>query len=166
MYDFNNTLYEQLSLINNYDYYNFNFTNFQSIYSNYSLLIKNCFTKYKNKINGLSNNYRFYDSLKNNLNNLQLKKRIIYKNKTNEFSKNYDFELLNYSFNLGEEIELYLKKEYDDYEFSFTYKYFELFYNNTENYINLTLQQIIQMENEIQDKLIYIYMIILFTFLK
>ena len=124
----------QLSLRESYDFYNINIEYFESIYSTYYAIIKDCFKKYKDKINNLDSNYLFYNSLKNILRNLQLKKILFYKDIINDFSKGYDFELLNITYNLGEEIFKYMLKDYYDYEFKFVYQYFEIFYNNTKTY--------------------------------
>ena len=129
--DFNQTLFKQISLIKKYDFYNINKNYFKSSYFNYSLLIQKGFNIYKEKILNLDKNHLFYNSLKNILRSLQLNKRNTYKNIINDFSNNYDFELLNISYNLGEDIYLYLLKEYDNYEFTFIYDYFELFDKNT-----------------------------------
>ena len=61
------------------------------------------------------------------------------------------------TYDLGEEIFNYLLKDYDDYEFTFVYDYFQLFYNNTENYIKLLIKDIINIEKEIQYSLKNIY---------
>ena len=155
--DINQTLFKQISLIKKYDFYNINKNYFKSAYNNYSLLIKKGFNIYKEKILNLDKNYLFYNSLKNILRSLQLNKRNIYKNIVNNFSKNYDFELLNISYNLGEDIYLYLLKEYDNYEFTFIYDYFELFDKNTEIYIKNITNIILEQEKLIQEKLKNIY---------
>ena len=155
--DINQTLFEQISLIKNYDFYNINKNYFKSAYNNYSLLIQKGFKIYKEKILNLDKNYLFYNSLKNILRSLQLNKRNAYKNIVNDFSKNYDFELLNISYNLGEDIYLYLLKEYDNYEFSFIYDYFELFNKNTEIYISNITKTIMEQEELIQKELKNIY---------
>ena len=155
--DINQTLFKQISLIKKYDFYNINKNYFKSAYNNYSLLIQKGFNIYKEKILNLDKNYLFYNSLKNILRSLQLNKRNDYKNIINDFSKNYYFELLNISYNLGEDIYLYLLKEYDNYEFTFIYDYFELFDKNTEIYINNITKAILEQEELIQEKLKSIY---------
>ena len=155
--DFNQTLFKQISLIKKYDFYNINKNYFKSSYFNYSLLIQKGFNIYKEKILNLDKNHLFYNSLKNILRSLQLNKRNTYKNIINDFSNNYDFELLNISYNLGEDIYLYLLKEYDNYEFTFIYDYFELFDKNTEIYIKNITKLILEQEKLIQEKLKNIY---------
>ena len=154
---FNKTLYKQLSLKKKYDYYNINKTYFDLVYLNYNTSIQNCFQKYKNKIKGLNHNFDFYNSLRLTLRNLQLNKRNFYKNLINDFAQKYDFKLLNMTYDLGEEIFNYLLKDYDDYEFTFVYDYFQLFYNNTDKYIKLLIEDITNIEKEIQYNLKIIY---------
>ena len=155
--NFNETLYKQLSLKEKYDYYNINKTYFDSVYLDYNTSIQSCFQKYKNKIKGLGHNFDFYNSLRLTLRNLQLNKRNFYKNLINDFAQQYDFKLLNMTYDLGEEIFKYLLKDYDDYEFTFIYDYFQLFYNNTDNYIKLLIEDITNIEKDIQYSLKNIY---------
>ena len=154
---FNNTLYDQISLRKNYDFYNINENNFNKVFSNYKLIITNIFNAYKTKIMNLDKNYIFYNSLKLILRKLQNNKRIYYQNNINEIIKNYDYELLNKTYDLGQKIFDYLLKDYEDYEFKFIYDYFELFENNTNIYIQGLIKIIGNLENIIKNNLYDIY---------
>jgi hypothetical protein len=75
--EFNKTLYEQLSFIRKYSYYNFNETNFRKTFSNYYDLLLNAFNSYENTIYSLNNSYVFHNSIKNIIDDMQKKKEII-----------------------------------------------------------------------------------------
>ena len=161
---FNKTLFGQLSLRERYDYYNINESNFNRTYYEYYSLIDKNFRIYKNKINDLDKNYLFYNSLRKILRKLQINKRNFYKNNINNITKNYDYELLNISYNLGNKIYYYLNKEYEDYEFTFIYKYFELFYNNTNTYIQELVKRIENVEKIIKNDLNNIYGLFIYNY--
>ena len=161
MNEFNQSLIYQLSLKDNYTYYNYNETYFTNIYDSYKLYIKNIFIQTRENITNLkNNNYIFLNSLKTTLNKLQLKKREYFKNTINNFSQSYDFKLVNITYNLGEKIEKVMEKEYIDYEFNFVYNYVEIFENYTLDYIN----KIIELINSLEKKLYPIYDEIYFNF--
>ena len=151
MNEFNQTLLEQLSLRDNYIYNNFNQTYFKNMFISYKSSIKNIFNLTEENITYLTNvnNDIFHNGIKKILSKLQINKRTYIKNIINDFSKNYDYNLLNISYNLGERIEYFLEKEYDDYEFSFIYDYVETFENYTKSYINKLIEIIDSIENEL-----------------
>ena len=154
---FNETLFKQLSLRENYDYYNFNKTYFLEAYKIYYTQIDKLFQNYKNNISSLKNSYIFHNSINNILRNLQEKKREFFKKIINEFSKNYDFQLLNISYDLGEMTRIFMEKEYYDYEFTYVYDNVELFENYTTFYISIIISYINNLENETKDYFNYIY---------
>ena len=145
-------IHENLSLIyQNYsDYY-------RNIFNKYISVIQKTFQNYKNKILSLNNSYIFYNSIKNILRELQREKREYFKNEINDFSKKYDYEMINMTYNLGFYTELFMEKEYDDYEFSFIYDYVELFLKYNQSYINGIIQKINDLEKNINDSLLNIY---------
>ena len=100
IYEFNKTLIYQLSIKENYTYYNFNQSYFYDKYNKYYNLIKEAFDSSRKKITNLNNNYLFNNSLKYFLSKLQSIKRKYIKNHINNYSKIFDFELLNISYNL------------------------------------------------------------------
>jgi len=144
----NETLFKQISLASQCDYYNFDQTYFKQILFLYNPLIENSFKDYKNAILNLKNNYKFHNSFKKFLRELQQEKREYFKEQINNYAKNYDFNLLNMTYDLGEFENIILKRKYDDYEFLFIYDYIELFENYTDNYINTIIGYITDLENK------------------
>ena len=71
---FNNTLFEYISLRENFNYYNFNQTYFKEIYQNFEILLDNIFKDYKMKIKFFSYNYSLYNTIKNVIKKIQKKK--------------------------------------------------------------------------------------------
>ena len=155
--EFNETLFKQISLISNYDYYNFNQTYFKKMYTFYKSLLDECFKDYKNAISNLKYNYIFHNSFKKFLRKLQQEKRKYFKEQINYYAQNYDFNLLNMTIDLGESESIILKRKYDDYEFIFIYDYIELFEKYTDNFINTILPKITVLEKKIKEKLENIY---------
>ena len=155
--EFNDTLFSQLSIRDNYDYYNFNETYFTKMNSYFKSSIRNIFKISKNNITNLKNNYNFNNSMKAILHKLQYKKREYFKNIINNFSKNYDFNLLNMTYDLGEYLKLFMEKEYDDYEFTFIYDYVALFERQTYPYINKIIEDITIIETQTLEKYENIY---------
>ena len=156
--NFNNILNEQLSFRNGYDYYSINNDYFESVYENYSSQIENCFNYYNKKINNLNQIESFYHYLKINLDNIQLNKRAYLQNIIDEFSQNYEFETINFKYNLSEQFNSFLEKEYIDYEFSYVYDYFEkISTNNINIYFENINQQISNLKNNILTKLKHLY---------
>lgn len=88
MDEFNQTLFYQLLLKENYTYYNFNQTYFKNIYYSYVSFIKNIFYKARENITQLNNNYIFHNGIKKILSHLQLNKRKYIRDTINNFSKN------------------------------------------------------------------------------
>ena len=155
--EFNQTLIKQLSIRQNYTYYNFNQTYFENIFLSYKSSIKKKFNLTKENITNLNNNYIFHNGIKTILSKLQLFKRNYIKKTINDFVQNYDFKLLNISYNLGEKIEYFLEKKYDDYEFTFIYDYVKIFENITNSYINKIIEKIKSIEDEFFENLQNIY---------
>ena len=150
-------LLSQLSLKNKYDYYNINESYFKDMHTYYNTLIKNIFKEYKNKINFLNNSHIFHNSIRKILDKLQFYKREYFKNIVNEFSNNYDFHLFNSSYDIGENVGLFMEKEYNDIKFNYVYDYVELFQNYTDLYIKGIITNITKMEKIIVDKFDDIY---------
>ena len=150
-------LLSQLSLKNKYDYYNLNETYFKDMHMYYSSLITNIFDEYKNKINCLNNSHIFHNSIRKILDKLQYNKREYFKNITNDLSKNYDFRIFNSSYDIGENVRLFMEKEYNDIKFSYVYEYVELFQNYTDLYIKRIMPNITEIEKDILDKFNDIY---------
>ena len=150
-------LLSQLSLKTKYDYYNINETYFKEMHIYYSSLLINIFNEYKNKINFLNNSHLFHNSIRKILDELQFDKRQYFKNIANEFSNNYDFHFFNISYDIGENVRLFMEKEYNDIKFNYVYDYVELFENYTDSYIKRIISNITKMEKDITDKFDNIY---------
>jgi len=155
--DFNETLLRQLSLKNNYDYYNINETYFKEMHLYFYEKIHNIFIDYKNFIYNLNKSYIFHNSLKNIFRKLQSDKREFFKKIVNNFSKNYDFNLLNMTYDLGEDLIIFMQKEYYDFEFEVIYDYVELFENYTNSYVSGIISKIIEIEKFSLEKIDKIY---------
>ena len=150
MNEFNQSLNYQLSLKDNYTFYNYKETYFINYYNSYKSFIKNIFIQTRENVTNINNsNYIFLNSLKTTLNNLQKNKRDYFKNAINNFSQSYDFKLVNITYNLGEKIEKLLENEYIDYEFNFIYNYVEIYENYTQNYINKIIPHIDSLEKKL-----------------
>jgi hypothetical protein len=91
------------------------------------------------------------------LDKLQFNKREYFKNITNEFSNNYDFHFFNTFYDIGENVRLFMEKEYNDIKFNYVYEYVELFQNYTDLYIKGIITNITKMEKVIVDKFGDIY---------
>ena len=155
--EFNETLYKQLNLINNYDYYNINKSYFQNIEEYYRQLMNNSFTIHKNYINNLNYSYNFKNVIKDAIKFNIDKKIEYYKNTINKFAEAYKFKFFNYSFNLGEYAAKYMRRKYVDYIFKYIYEYVELYENNLFIYINNLLFDLNELENNIYLKFEHIY---------
>ena len=156
---FNQTLYKQIELKNNYDYYNINKNNYTSIYTYYYSLIHDCFEKYKNKTISLKSNYLFYYSLQHILNILQSNKRKLYRNDIDYFLENnkYNFEFYSLYYDLGKILSNSLEKEYLNYNFELIYKYYEIFGNYSDILAQNITKDISKIENNVEEKLKSIY---------
>ena len=150
-------LLSQLSLKNKYDYYNINETYFIDMNTYYKSLITNIFNEYKNKIISLNNSHIFHNSIRKILDKLQYNKREFFKNIANKFSNNYDFHLFNISYDIGENVRLFMEKEYNEIKFNYVYDYVELFENYTDLYIKGIISNISKIEKDIIDKFDNIY---------
>ena len=155
--DFNETLLRQLSLKDNYEYYNINETYFKEMHLYFYEKIHNIFIDYKNFIYNLNKSYIFHNSLKKIFRNLQSDKREFFKKIVNNFSKNYDFNLLNMTYDLGENLIIFMQKEYYDFEFGVIYDYVELFENYTNSYVSGIIPKIIEIEKFSLEKIDKIY---------
>ena len=150
--DFKNILNQQINLKKNYDVFNVKKDKFNEIYEKYNKDIENTFLIYKEKIKKLKSNGVFYNSLKLAIRKFKKEKGILLKNEFNKYSKkiNYNFEFYGYIFDIGEQIEKFLENEFYQYEYDLKYKYFELYENNTNIYINNIIQIISKQENAIK----------------
>ena len=88
---------------------------------------------------------------------MQIDKREFFKEIINNFSKNYDFNLLNMTYNLGENVIIFMQKEFYDFEFEIVYEYVELFENYTNSYISKIISKIIEIEKYSLEKIENIY---------
>ena len=153
--DFKTIFNKQINLKKNYDAFNIKKEKFNEIYEKYNKDIENNFNIYKEKINKLKTNEIFYNSLKLIIRKFEKEKGILFKEKFNEYSKklNYQYEFYGYIFNIGEQIETFLENEFYQYEYDLKYKYFELFENNANIYINKIIQIISEQENILKNNL-------------
>ena len=155
--EFNKTLYNQLNLIYDYDYYNINKNYFKNIFIYYQKLINKSFEQHKDLIIQLDNSYNFKNVIKDVI-DIHIDRKIKYsKYEINSFIKPYEIQFLNYSFNLGEYIAKYMKKSYLDYIFKYIYDYVELYENNTSIYTNRLLKDLIEIKNNFNLELEYLY---------
>ena len=86
MSEFNQAITHQISIKENYTYYNFNQTYFNNLYSLYKSHLTNIFIKNNENITNLVNNYIFHNSIKMILSKLLSSKRKYIKNIINDFS--------------------------------------------------------------------------------
>ena len=105
--EFNETLFDQLQIKKNYDYFNLNKTYFIIMFNNYKSSIKNIFSNYNDTIKTLNNNYIFHNSIKKLLRKYQRNKREYFKEVINEFEKKFDFKLLNINYDLGDKLKFF-----------------------------------------------------------
>ena len=150
---FNETLFKQISLRNNYDKYNINETYFEQMYLYYYSLIDDIFQEYKLKIYSLNDNYKFHNIIKKVLENLFVNKTLYYKDIINKSSKKYNLILLEDNFDIGEYQSNFIKNELDNYIFNKKYDYLEIYENNTKYYIDKIINDINEIESKIKDKL-------------
>ena len=154
---FNDTLFQQISLRNNYDKYNINETYFEQMYLYYYSLIDDIFNKYKLSIYSLNSNYVFHNVIKKVLEKLLDEKSHYYQEIINNYSKQYNLILLEDNFDIGEYQRNYFKNELDYYVFIKKYDYVEIYENNTKNYINKIINDINGIESKTKDRLKNIY---------
>ena len=141
--DFNNTLFEQKNECRLYLIDENN--QFDNMYNDYLEQFKKVFEICKQEILKLNKSSYFFNSFRNFLSREQNKKRTYFKNVINNISKEYNFELLNITLNVGEIIELFLIKEYEELEFSFSnenMKIFDLYFNSFLNRIIVHISEI------------------------
>ena len=112
-------LLNQSALKYKYDYYNINETYFKDKHIYYSSLIINIFNEYKNKIICLYNSHIFHNSIRKILDVLQYNKREYFKNIINDFSQKYDFHFFNSFYDIGENVRLFMEKEYNDIKLNY-----------------------------------------------
>ena len=157
--EFQKVLNDQISLKNNYERFNIDKNDFNSIYLTYYSELENIFTTYKNKTNNLKEDGLFYNSLQLLIRKFKNDKAKYFGDLFNDYIKSlgYDFEFFNYTYDLGQNIIIFLKDEYLEYEYDFKYKYFLLFENNSETYIKKIIPDIIKIESEVKNKFQKIY---------
>ena len=152
LYEFNDTLFEQISILKNNSNYIYEIDLKEAYLHYYSLILK-AFNDTKNIIISLNHSYLFHNSINNIINNLQYNKRAYFKEIVNIFSKKYDFSLINISYDLGENLKIFMEREFNDYEFAYIYDYVEIFENSTSSFINKILFNL----NNLEINTIYIY---------
>ena len=158
--NFNSTLYDSISNITNssyYDYYSFNYTSVMSIHKNYFSLIENSFDNSISKIKNLKTNNLFYSIPKIYLNQIYLERRKKIEAMILNYSNGYDFDSIGFRYDLGKDLDTFLKKYFLSYELNNSYDYFELIENNKNEYINRLLKNISYVKNNYETKFNYIY---------
>ena len=91
---FNKTLFSQISLRDNYQFYNINESYFKEIYLYYYLLINDTFKEYKNQINSLNIDYNFHNIIKKRFKKYMEQKIEYYKVIMDNYSTIFNFYLL------------------------------------------------------------------------
>ena len=134
-------------------YGNFSEPFFEIIFSYFFKKLKMIFQNYKEYILSFNTSHKFHNSIRNILRKLQNEKIEYFKNKINSFNEKYNFELINMTYNLGENIEFYMNREYDDYEFNYIYEYVEIFQKYKALYINKIIDYINNLEKRINKEL-------------
>ena len=147
---FNNTLYEQK---NEYLLYYIDENNtFKEIFNDYKSQIKTIFGFFNNEILKLNSSSSFLNSFRIHLSGEQNKKRSYFKNIINNISKSYNYHLLNMTLNIGDIIENYLIKEYEEHEFSLMFEFMRIYDLYLNSFLNKIIEQISEMENNILNK--------------
>ena len=114
-------------IIYKYNFYGINEEKFNQTFINFYNLISNVLEEYYNSTISLYNNPEFHNSFSyaiKRIFNTQFKK---YGENIKHYSERFNFKLLNISIDLDKFILDILRKEYEDFEFSFIYDYAGLF---------------------------------------
>ena len=154
---FNNTLFNQISLRDNYQFYNINETYFKEIYLYYFSLINDTFKEYKNKINSFNTDYNFHNIIKKRFKKLMESKNEYYKLIINNYSSIFNFDLLGNNYDIGEYQTNSIQSEVTDFEITKIYDYVELFETNEDSYKNKIMNIISTLEPKIKEKFENIY---------
>ena len=131
---FNKTLFNQISLRDNYQFYNINESYFKEIYLYYYLLINDTFKEYKNQINSLNIDYNFHNIIKKRFKKHMEKKIEYYKDIIDNYSTIFNSYLLGNNYDIGEYQSKSIQSEIIDYEFTKIYDYVEIFETNEDLY--------------------------------
>ena len=124
-----NNIFSQINnqIINKYNFYGINEEKFNQTFVNFYNLINNVLEEYYNSTISLYNNPDFHNSFSyaiKRIFNIQFKK---YGENIKHYSERFNFKLLNISIDLDKFILDILRKEYEEFEFSFIYDYVGLF---------------------------------------
>ena len=120
--EINNFYLDIIKESNNYDFYSIDEENLNLTFiSNYNSL-NNSFNNYLEKYFNFSKNYNFHNSFTKALRNIYNLQIIDYGEKIKQFSNNFNLELFNASLSLDQLIIDELRKDYDNFEFSFLYE--------------------------------------------
>ena len=114
-------------IIDNYNYFGINEEKMNQTFIDSYNLISNLLEDYFNSINNLNNSPNFHNSFSYTMKrifNLQFNK---YGENIKQYSEKFNFNLLNISLDLDKYIIDILRKDYEDFEFSFIYDYVGLF---------------------------------------
>ena len=154
---FNKTLFSQISLRDNYQFYNINETYFEEIYLYYYSLINETFIEYKNKVNHFNIDYNFHNIIKKKFIKHMDEKKEYYKFIINNYSTIFNFDLFDNNYDIGEYQSESIQLEINDYEFTKKYDYVEIFeiYEDIFKYKIMNIINIL--ESKIKEKFENIY---------
>jgi len=154
---FNKTLFNQISLRDNYQFYNINESYFKEIYLYYYLLINDTFKEYKNQINSLNIDYNFHNIIKKRFKKHMEKKIEYYKDIIDNYSTIFNSYFLGNNYDIGEYQSKSIQSEIIDYEFTKIYDYVEIFETNEDLYKINIMNNTNILESKIKDEFENIY---------
>ena len=154
---FNKTLFNQISLRDNYQLYNINETYFKEIYLYYYSLINEAFIEYKKQINSFNQDYNFHNIIKKKFNKHISIKKEYYKFIINNYSTIFNFDLFGKNYDIGEYQSDSIQSEINEYEFTKKYDYIEIFETNEDKYKKKIMNFINILESRIKEKYDKIY---------
>ena len=135
-------------IIENYNFFGINEEKINQTFNDCYSLINKIFEEYYNSTNNLYNNSNFHNSFSyamKRIFNLQFKK---YGENIRYYSEKFNFKLLNISVDLDKYIIDILRKEYEDFEFSFIYDYIELFVEYETTYQQNLVEKIFKLKDK------------------
>ena len=154
--DFNNEMNNlYLNIIkksNNYDFYSIDEENLNLTFISYYNSIYNSFNNYLEKYFNFSKNNDYHNSFTKSLRNIYNLQIIDYGEKIKQFSNNFNLELFNLSLSLDKLIIDELRKDYDNFEFSFLYNYIDVYINYENIYQNNFIDKINDLKQKTLDQ--------------
>ena len=154
--DFNNEMNNlYLNIIkksNNYDFYSIDEENLNLTFISYYNSIYNSFNNYLEKYFNFSKNNDYHNSFTKSLRNIYNLQIIDYGEKIKQFSNNFNLQLFNLSLSLGKLIIDELRKDYDNFEFSFLYNYIDVYINYENIYQNNFIDKINDLKQKTLDQ--------------